>query len=193
MKPAAMAALLAAACKGDSSPSGTDPTDTATATATSSPTPGAQGSTTASIDEPPGLPCLDDYPGHEAIGSPLAVEVRRTAVELGDGLASTPVEAGSDRLAVCSEAPSDFFVLQAACSGYLVVELRGLDTVPDLVLYDGAGQPLEQLLGTWEDFDLKPLQRRVEAGDHVLEVRHTGSDAQQYSLLAFILSDSTCH
>lgn len=61
------------------------------------------------------------------------------------------------------------------------------------MLYDGAGQPLDEVLGTWGDFDLEPLQRRVEAGEHVLEVRHAGSEVQRYGLLAFILADSTCH
>lgn len=190
MRSVALTALLATACvDGDSTPSN-DPTDGATATGPGPANGTADGSTSST---PPPLDCPDDYPGHEHAGSPLPVEASRSPVVLGDGTVVVPAELGGDHLAVCSAAPSDFFVLQAPCPGYLAVELRPIDgPVPDLVLYDGTGQPLESILGAWDAGFLKPLQRHADAGDHVLEVRHSGNEAQAYGLTVFMLPDSTC-
>lgn len=191
MRPTIFAVLLATACAEDDDPtSTTDPTDDP---ATTGPAPVNATGESATSGTPPQLVCPDDYQGHEQAGSPLPVEVTRRPVVLGDGTVASPAELGGDRLAVCASTPSDFFVLQAPCPGYLAVALLPVDgSVPDLVLYDEAGLPLEEVLGWWDARFLKPLQRPAGAGDLVLEVRHSGDDAQAYDLTVFMLPDSTC-
>ena len=67
-----------------------------------------------------------------------------------------------------------------------VADPAALDAAAD------AGLPLEEVLGWWDARFLKPLQRPAGAGDLVLEVRHSGDDAQAYDLTVFMLPDSTC-
>lgn len=125
--------------------------------------------------------CADVYHGNNNPGS-------ATEIELGTDVSDIVLE----DLAVCSSTPSDFFALQAECAGYLSFEIRtDHGSMPDLVLYDD-GQPIEQLMGVWYGFFLKPLQRHVGAGTHVLEVRHSGGGPQAYALVAVLLPDSTC-
>lgn len=148
----------------------------------------------------PDSACIDDYQGnlsHET-ALDLALDTTDTAVvALGDGFVSDLPEAGGDELAVCSEAPSDFFAFASECPGYLSLEARELEGgVPELLLYDESiaqgSPPLEQALGDWYGFFLKPIQRRLDGGSYVIEVRHPGGDPQRYSLTVAWLPESPC-
>jgi hypothetical protein len=145
----------------------------------------AADSTGASLDPA----CLDDYHGNQAHASAieLALEgTRATTMVLGDGIVADLPEVGSDELVVCSEVPTDFFALTAACPGYVSIEARELEgEVPDLLLYDSVQQdalPVERVLGNWYGFFLKPIQRRLDGDAVLLEVRHAGGGPQRYSL-----------
>lgn len=171
--------------------------------------------TTASGDPPPASPtdsavdstgapldpaCIDDYHGNQdpQAALDLVLETTDTAViVLGDGLAADPPELGTDQLVVCEAAPSDFFVLEAQCPGFLGIEARTLGGgVPELLLYEGTilpgDQPVEQAVGDWYGFFLKPLQWEVDPGSYVIEVRHSGGGSQPYSLAVALLPDSPC-
>lgn len=190
MRPALLATLLAIGCGSDDAP---PPSADSTGIMVPDPAPVGATDDGATAGEAPDADCPDHYVGHEQATNPWPLEVLPIQAILGDGVAATAAEPAGDRLAVCSAAPSDFFALQTQCPGYLVVELRRLGAlVPDLVLYDGTGQPVKELMGTWERFVLKPLHRHVEAGSHVLEVRHSGGDPQAYSLTVLLLPDSMC-
>lgn len=194
---AVTACLLAlTSCHGDrdptSSPASTD-TTTSTATAlTDAPTADSSGG-------PPDSACVDDYQGNQAheTALDLALVTTDTAViALGDGLVTTPPEVGDDELAVCDAYPSDFFVFTAECPGYLSIEARTLEGgVPELLLYDESitqgSPPLEQALGAWYDFFLKPIQRGLDDGSYVIEVRRGGGDSR-YSLTVTWLPESSC-
>lgn len=144
--------------------------------------------------------CIDDYHGNQAHESALdlALDTTDTAViVLGDGSATKPAEVGDDELAVCDSAPSDFFTFTAQCPGYLSVEARALEGgVPELLLHDESiaqgSQPLEQALGDWNGFFLKPIQRELAGGAYFVEVRHGGGGPQRYSLTVAWLPDSPC-
>lgn len=196
---AATIGLLAlASCRGDRDPTGS-PGSSGTTT-------GAAPSTTdaPAADSSGGAPdsaCGDDYHGNQIHDTALdlALDTTNTAVIiLGDGLAAEPPETGNDELSVCSEAPSDFFAFTTQCPGYLAIEARELASgVPELLLYDGSiaqgGPPLEQALGTWHGFFLKPIQRRLDEGSYVIEVRlRSGLDLQRYSLTVAWLPESPC-
>jgi hypothetical protein len=162
----------------------------------------ADGPVADSTGDPADSACIDDYHGNQshAAAVDLALDTTDNAViVLGDGLALNPPEAGSDELVVCSETSSDFFVLSTECPGYLAVEARELEGggVPDLLLHDGSiapgSPPLGQALGTWNGFFLKPLQRGLDSGSYVIEVRlRSGLDLQRYSLTVAWLPDSPC-
>lgn len=68
--------------------------------------------------------------------------------------------------------------------------------VPELLLYEGTvlpgDQPVEQAVGDWYGFFLKPLQWEVDPGSYVIEVRHSGGGSQPYSLAVALLPDSPC-
>jgi hypothetical protein len=174
--------------------------------------PGSSGTTTGATTLPSDAPvgdssggaadaaCVDDYHGNQAHthALDLALDTTDTAfIALGDGLATQPPELGSDELVVCSTAPSDFFALSTACPGYLSMEARALDGgVPELLLYDASiaqgGPPIEQALGDWYGFFLKPIQRHLDGGSHVIEVRHAGGAPQRYGLTVAWLPASPC-
>jgi hypothetical protein len=200
----ATACLLAlGSCREDrgptSSPASSDTgSDTTEGPATSL----TDGSVADSSGDPAGSACIDDYHGNQshAAAVDLGLDTTDTAVVvLGDGLAASPPEAGSDELAVCNETPSDFFVFSTECAGYLAVEARELEDggVPELLLHDDSvtpgGPPLAQALGTWNGFFLKPIQRGLDSGSYVIEVRlRSGLDLQRYSLTVAWLPDSRC-
>lgn len=149
---------------------------------------------------PPNSACIDDYHGNQAHESALdlALDTTDTAViVLGDGSVTKPAEVGDDELAVCSAAPSDFFTFTTQCPGYLSVEARELEGgVPELLLYDESiaqgGQPLEQALGDWYGFFLKPIQRGLDDGSYFVQVRHGGGGSERYSLTVAWLPESPC-
>lgn len=179
------------------SPGSNDTTAGSTASTTSSSDTPVADSSGGSLDSA----CVDDYHGNQShtAALDLALDTTDTAViVLGHGSAANPPEAGSDELALCSAAPSDFFTFTAQCPGYLAVEARELDNgVPELLLYDSSiaqgGPPLEQALGTWEGFFLKPLQRGLDSGSYVVEVRLcSGLDLQRYSLTVAWLPETPC-
>jgi hypothetical protein len=140
--------------------------------------------------------CIDDYHGNQARRAALELPFDTTdaaSVVLGDGFVAGAAELGGDALVVCAAAASDFFRLRAQCPGYLAIEVRTLEGgVPELLLYDDTGRPIEQVVGDWSGFFLKPLQRTIEAGTHVIEVRHSGGGAERYSLAVIVLPDSPC-
>lgn len=144
--------------------------------------------------------CIDDYHGnqHRPAALELALDTSDTAVlVLGDGSAAIPPESGNDELVVCASHPSDFFVMQTQCPAHLAIEARALEgKTPELLLYDGAlpldAEPIAQVMGTWDDFFLKPLHRALDAGSYIIEVRHSGGVPQRYSLTVTVLPDSTC-
>ena len=179
MRPALLCVLLIACSADDSAPTGSTTSGSSSGTSADQPREPGGADSTGNADE-----CDDPYQDNHDPG---------TATPIGLGADASDVALGD--LVVCSAAPSDFFALQAACAGYLSVELRRLEredpSMPDLVLYDG-GQPVEQLMGVWRRFWLKPLQRHVGAGTHVLEVRHSGGGPQRYDLVTVLLPDSTC-
>lgn len=193
----AMACLpVLASCHGDRDPTGSPAsTDTTTSTSTSlGDAPAAESS-----GDSPGSACVDDYHGNQGheTALDLALDTTDTAIiALGDGLVAAPAEVGDDALAVCDAYPSDFFALTAQCPGYLSIEARTLEgRVPELLLYDESiaqgGTPLEQALGAWYDFFLKPIQRGLDDGTYVIEVRRGGGDSR-YSLTVTWLPESPC-
>jgi hypothetical protein len=145
--------------------------------------------------------CIDDYHGNQSQAAALDLALDTTdnaVIVLGDGMASNLPELGGDELALCSAAPSDFFTFTAQCPGYLSVEARELDNgVPELLFYDSSiapgSPPLDQALGTWYGFFLKPIQRRLDSGSYVIEVRlRSGLDLQLYGLTVAWLPESPC-
>jgi hypothetical protein len=196
----ATACLLAlGSCRDDREPTGSPASSDTTAGAATSLT---DGPIADSSGDPANSACIDDYHGNQSHDAAvdLALDTTDTAViVLGDGLGLNPPEAGSDELVVCSETSSDFFVLSTECPGYLAVEARELEDggVPELLLHDGSvapgGPPLGQALGTWNGFFLKPLQRGLDSGSYIIEVRlRSGLDLQRYSLTVAWLPDSPC-
>jgi hypothetical protein len=194
---ASIGLLALGSCREDGDPTG-GPVSSGTTT----------GAATSTADAPvadssggaPGSACIDDYHGnqsHEA-ALDLVLDTTDTAVVvLGDGLAADPPEVGDDELAVCDAAPSDFFTFTAQCPGYLSVEARDLaGGVPELLLYDESiaqgDPPLEQALGDWYGFFLKPIQRRLDDDSYVIEVRHVGGASQRYSLAVAWLPETLC-
>lgn len=173
---------------------------------------GTDGSTTSTeappADAPPadstagGLDpaCIDDYHGNQAHAAALdlLLDTTDTAfIALGDGIAAEPPELGSDQLVVCNTAPSDFFTLTAECPGYLAIEARSLEGgVTELLLYDDSfaqsGEPVDGALGDWSGFFLKPVQRQLGEGTHVIEVRHGGGAPQRYGLTVVWLPQTPC-
>lgn len=192
-----MACLLAlASCHGDRDPTSSPAsTDTTTSSATSL----TNASAAESSGGPPDSACVDDYHGNQAheTALDLALVTTDTAIiALGDGLVAAPAEVGDDELAVCDAYPSDFFAFTAECPGYLSIEARTLEGgVPELLLYDESitpgDPPLEQALGAWYDFFLKPIQRGLDDGSYVMEVRRGGGDSR-YSLTVTWLPESPC-
>jgi hypothetical protein len=175
-----MLSVLLTACPGDdAAPARGTTAGSSSGTSTGQPYEPGGADSTGDAEE-----CADAYPGNHdaATATPIALGTDSSDVALGD-------------LVVCSTAPSDFYALLTECAGYLSVEIRRLEReepyMPDLVLYDD-DQPVEELMGVWRRAWLKPLQRHVDPGTHVLEVRHSGGDAQRYSLTAVLLPDSTC-
>jgi hypothetical protein len=199
---AATSGLLAlSACREDRDHTGRPGSSDTMAGTTSAAMPPADAPVADSSGGPPDTACLDDYHGNQSheTALDLALDTTDTAfVVLGDALAANPPELGDDELAVCSAAPSDFFTFMAECPGYLSVEARELDNgVPELLLYDPSiaqgGPPLEQALGTWFGFFLEPIQRPLDEGSFVIEVRlRRGLDRQRYSLTVAWLPESPC-
>jgi hypothetical protein len=172
--------VLLAACRGDDDLPPASGTASGTSTTTSTGAPQEPDG----LDSTGGVPeCADAHHGNQGPDTalPIAVGTDASDVTLGD-------------LFVCSAAPSDFFALEAECAGYLSVEVRRIDRavmyMPDLVFYDG-GHVIEHLVGG-DGFHIKPLQRHVGAGTHMIEVRHAGGGEQRYSLVMVLLPDSTC-
>jgi hypothetical protein len=186
-----------ASCREDGEPAASRGSD---GTATSAAPPPTDSGVADSTGAPLDPACIDDYHGNQLhqTALDLALDTTDTAfIVLGDGFVASPLELGSDELVVCDAAVSDFFVLQAQCPGYLAIEARKLEgSVPDLYLYDDSfeqsGQPIAQAVGDWSGFFLKPLQRQVDAGSHVIEVRHSGGGPERYSLTVILLPDSPC-
>lgn len=189
MKRLPLLLLLAACPAGDADPSDTPATsgDAPVADATSN----ARSSDGAdAAGDSPEPSCMDDYQGNQNALAALALglDTSNTASAiLGDGLVGSPFELGEDQLVVCEAAPSDFFSIEAVLPGYLVVEVRRLEGgVPDLVLHQD-GAEVEHVDGAWYEFFLKPLQREVDAGTYVIEVRHPGGAPARYSLAVAVL------
>ncbi|MCX4243193.1 hypothetical protein OEB96_21355 [Paraliomyxa miuraensis] len=186
-------ALVLTACpphgEHDTGAGTTDLTATSTATVLGG-DPSGLDSTGALVD-----PCADDYDGNHDLASPhpLVLDTTDTAqVTLGDQLLfGSTAEQGQDRLAVCADRP-DFFSFEAACASYLVVDLRRIgDGELDLHLHH-EGIEVEQVLGTWGGFFLKPVLRPIDPGSYVLEVRHPGNGAPEYAVQVHVLPGSPC-
>jgi hypothetical protein len=189
--------LVLASCHGDRDPSSSHGSTSTTTSASTSPVDVPEADSSGG---PPDSACVDDYHGNQAheTALDLVLDTTDTAIiVLGDGLVAAPAEVGGDELAVCSAYPSDFFAFTAQCPGYLSIEARMFEgDVPELLLYDESitqgDPPLEQALGAWYDFFLKPIQRGLDDGTYVIEVRHSGAGPQRYSLTVTWLPETPC-
>jgi hypothetical protein len=178
------ATLVLIACPteggGGVSTTGTGTGSTSTAGTTSEATSGA---TTGG-----GSACSDDFDGNQSLAM---------AADLAIGLDSTSQQTyGDDEVLIACEGETDFFVVETECSGFLGVELIRVDSgspdgTVDLAVYDDTTL-VEEHVGTYAQFFLKPNHRRVEAGEHPVEVRHASGPDQDYQLRITFLPEGTC-
>ena len=190
--------LIQASCDGGSgSTSGASGTDTGpppstTSSASSADTGGGSGAdaTTSSTNE-----CEDDYHGNNAPFDMLDLDLDTTetvSIVLGDGVVGTSAEQGGDELVVCGS-ESDFFTYELACDSYVSVEVRkleGSEGPPELFLYDSSSYdanpmnppPIESSEGDFAAFFLRPIQQKLSAGPHAIEVRPVVAGKRAYTL-----------
>lgn len=164
-------------------------------------TTGFVGSTTASANE-----CEDDYHGNNSLTSILDLNMdttTTTSIVLGDGVVSSGVEQGGDSLVVCPN-EGDYFSFDLACDSYVSVEVRRIDggefeAPPELYLYEVATidlsnpEPTDSSEGQFEKADLflRPVQQKLNAGEHVVRVRPFVEYKRAYSLTVTVLPTQT--
>lgn len=200
-------ATLCSACddgSGSGSGAATDTDGSTSAAATTnaggdSTTTGGQVDTTAA----PADPCEDDYHGNNGPLDSLDLLLTTSntvAIALGDGVASSPAEQGNDELVVCP-GQSDFFLFDADCDSYVSIEVRkleGSEDPPELLLYDSTSlsttppAAIDASEGSFEGFFLRPLQQKVSAGTHVVEVRPLAAGKRAYTLTLRVFPTQSC-
>lgn len=175
---------------GGGSTSGSNPT-TATTTTTGV---GGENSGQADTTSAPADPCHDSLHGNN---QPTA------AYDLGldtSDTVSTVIGSAADPLVVCN-GDSDYFWFDADCASYVSIEVRALggDVPADILLYDSTSitpgyPPIDSSEGTFARFFLRPLQRKIDAGTHVVRtaVNPQTSGPLEYTLTVTVFPTSEC-
>lgn len=174
------------------STSGSNPT-TANATTTTTGVGDDDSGQLDSTSAPPD-PCEDSLHGNN---EPTA------AYDLGldtSNTASTVIGSSADPLVVCN-GDSDYFWFDADCASYVSIEVRALggDVPADILLYDSTSitpgfPPIDSSEGSFQNFFLRPVQRKIDAGTHVIRtaVNPQESGPLEYTLTVTVFPTNEC-
>ncbi len=148
-------------------------------------------------------PCEDDYQGNDTPQTyhDLQLDTRdAVSIILGDGVAQSVGEVGRDNLVVCWNEP-DYFAFEAACDSYVSIEVRkleGSEDPPELKLYDSTSlatmppTPIDESTGSFQGFFLRPIQQKIDAGPHVIEVLPLAMGDRAYTLTVTVFPTQNC-
>lgn len=149
-----------------------------------------QGGSTSSTPNP----CEDSLHGNNdpANAYDLGLDTSNTV--------STLIGSPTDPLVVCN-GDSDYFWFDANCASYVSIEVRALggDLPADILLYDSTSitpgfPPIDSSEGNFQNFFLRPLQRKIGAGTHVIRtaVNPQTNGPLEYTLTVTVYPTNEC-